>query len=106
MLEKEQAIRLLDELMELIKQNNAAREDLGRVLDFGIESPIFQTSDAITRFATEILERMILPDKETDWIDWYLWENDMGKNCHTAGYDGVMRPIITTTDLYELMVEK
>ena len=106
MLKKEQAIELLDELMELIKQHDTAEDDFSRAVGGVIDSPFFQTSDAITRFATEMLERMILPDGETNWIYWYIWENDMGKNCYTAGYDGVMKPIITTTDLYELMVEK
>lgn len=42
-------------------------------------------------------------DIEDGWIDWYIWENDMGKKRMEAGYDGKLSKISSLKHLYKLI---
>ena len=40
---------------------------------------------------------------DSDWLNWYQFENGMGKKCLSAGYDDDMREIKTLEDLLWLI---
>lgn len=46
-----------------------------------------------------------LGDTASNWMQWFAAENDMGRLSLPAGYDGNVKPIRNTADLYELIVE-
>jgi hypothetical protein len=43
---------------------------------------------------------------KSDWISWYIWENDFGEKGMSAGYDGKLKPITNLKELYELITDK
>jgi len=42
----------------------------------------------------------------TTMLEWYVWENDMGKKGHLAGFDENMKPIRNLDDLMEIIQEE
>lgn len=42
---------------------------------------------------------------EECWAIWFMHDNDMGRKGMEAGYDGNLKAIRTTADLYELISE-
>ena len=38
-----------------------------------------------------------------EWLNWYCFDNDMGKKAYEAGWEGDMRPITQATDLLWLI---
>ena len=43
---------------------------------------------------------------ESEWLSWYVYENDCGARGMEAGYDGRMKPIRTAVDLVRLVEEE
>lgn len=41
----------------------------------------------------------------SDWISWFIYENDCGKRAFEAGYDGKTRPIRTARQLAKLITK-
>lgn len=41
---------------------------------------------------------------ESNWIDWYIYENEYGKRKLEAGEKGNLKPIKNVKDLYKLIV--
>lgn len=39
------------------------------------------------------------------WIDWFIYENDIGERGGEAGYDGNHKPVKTIDDVLDLMEE-
>ena len=40
---------------------------------------------------------------ESRWIDWYVFENDCGREKMQAGYDGELKPVTNAQELYDLI---
>ena len=38
-----------------------------------------------------------------EWLNWYCFDNDMGKKAYEAGWEGDMRPITQAADLLWLI---
>ena len=64
------------------------------------ESPIHTSFDGAVKMAIEGFEY-----SAQHWIDWFIYENDMGKKGHEAGFDGVLKSIKTVEQLVELIIE-
>lgn len=47
-----------------------------------------------------------LMDDKTEWVSWFVYENEFGKRKLEAGYNNNLKPITTAKQLYKLMVEK
>lgn len=44
-----------------------------------------------------------LYDDKYDWIRWYVFDNDFGKNAYIAGFDNVFKKISTVDELIWLL---
>ena len=42
---------------------------------------------------------------DSNWLDWFIFENDCGEKAMEAGYDKNLKPIKTIDDLIELIEE-
>jgi hypothetical protein len=38
------------------------------------------------------------------WVEWYLYENECGKNAMEAGHDNELKPITNSRELAELII--
>lgn len=97
----EQAKQLIKEFIGLKAVVDDAYDQMRALTGMSPESPlgrvIYQTLDAYL----QTLQRLIDPDN--DWLDWFVWENDCGKQGLSAGYGDKMTPINSLDDLIELM---
>lgn len=79
-------------------------DDAKKVFDFAPESPFFDVPWRVFDAYTQALAVQI-GDKDTFWMEWYCAENQMGANKHTAGYDGIVKPIESLDGLFELILK-
>lgn len=69
---------------------------------FGVAESLF--TDAVCQMMYEYTEAVAKNvGDDSDWLNWYQFENGMGKKCLSAGYDDDMREIKTLEDLLWLI---
>ena len=99
--------------MDKIEFNNAmaalkAHTETKRVVSKGLEALCsdFTIIDFDYKFENAYIHLIELAMSDTsEWIDWFVYENDFGARGMEAGYDNALRPIATFDDLYILMAE-
>lgn len=62
------------------------------VIEFGSE-----LESSFIKILSEVL------DDNSNWIDWYIYDNDFGMKKLTAGYDGKLKIINTPEKLLQLI---
>ena len=99
---KAQAIKLIKQLVDHRLITEEKYTILNKELGLIPESPFFNLVDDIFCFA---LDRVvdIIGDKG-EWVDWFMWENDCGRNGLEAGEDGKMKKIKTVEQLVNLIM--
>jgi hypothetical protein len=98
---KKQKKEEINELISVKKHIDKVNEDLFKVIGRNPEGPI---QDAIHDLFNRLLVKTaVLVGDDGGWLDWYIFENDMGESEYEAGYDNDMRPICNVDDLLWLI---
>lgn len=84
----------MDSLKKFIDRKNTISKFVG------IESEIFELISETIHNIILLLENKWLQDKKSEWIAWYVYENDFGLKKLKAGYDDNIKPVKTILDLY------
>lgn len=105
MLPKSEALPLLREHFALVARIRGYADQCRHTLGTDPEAPYYTHLFLLIDPMGKNLERLITGKESSDWIQWYLWENDAGAKGMTAGVEGNMRPIRTVEDLYWVMGE-
>ena len=96
----------IDRLKKVCLDIDKTYEDCKKVFgDYCFESPWYSAVYRCFELAVDVISQKY-EDETTQWISWYIWENDWGKNAMEAGYDGDMKPIKTTRDLWKVLTER
>ncbi len=53
----------------------------------------------------DTLEQLLIGNAESKWLEWHLWENEMGQRGHTVETDTGERPIDSLEALADLLME-
>jgi len=97
-LTKKDWVNRIDEIVKCYKRLSEICESAGKLGMMDINGALHETIwDAF-----QCMMRMLDCD---GWIEWYIYENECGGNKYTAGYDGNVKPIETSEDLAELIIE-
>lgn len=91
-------LELLEEWQEKLQNLDDVEDALDASIMPSIECPLYQAMWAIESAYTRALS--ILVGDKGEWLSWYRYENDFGKNKMQAGYDNKLKPI---TNLKELL---
>lgn len=92
----------IEKLLETYKDLDAMFDDIFKVFGIGvIDSKIFDTTykcfDRYKEFVSEAV------GDNSDWIGWYIYDNDCGEKELEAGFDHDLRSIKTVEDLVWLI---
>lgn len=96
--EKIAAIEALVTLRLNLDEHYAA---LTKTLGYDTESPMITTVERCFSAAVEMTAKLI--GDTSGWIDWYIWDNDMGERGMEAGYDNELHPVTSVGQLVELI---
>jgi len=100
MMDKERKIQLVMECLEAYDRIEAVTDDLNRLFN-GTDSPVcnamYTAHDLLMKRTSELV------GDSSEWIDWFVVENDCGKRGLSAGYDDDVKPIRSAGDLLKLM---
>ena len=92
---------LLNKWIQLFNELNKIHDDIDNLFLSSPESPAVKTMYNVFYKYTELLaDKIGISD---DWLGWFLWENDAGKNGYKAGIKGKMIKIKTIKDLIKML---
>ena len=100
-MEKQKILVLLKEWQEQFEKLDAFSNKVYEIFDGGLPDAVWETFSLYS----DTLSKLLGDDTEDTWLDWYCYENDMGKKGYDAGYDGELKPITTLEDLADLIIE-
>ncbi len=90
--------------MDIVEHDYNIQEKVYEASNHSIELiEVFSSLSAVTSLLS-----YIFCDEEEDWIGYYCWELDMGKNWKPGmitAKDGKDIPLGTVRDLYELLID-
>jgi hypothetical protein len=66
------------------------------------ECEIFEVLYSSLEFSLKLVEGKY--NDKSNWISWYIYENDWGKKEYEAGYDNNMKKICSVEDLYNIII--
>ena len=98
-LNKQQRIHLLKEWLDAFNKIQDTYDSLHKFLGVEVESPVVDALYACHTSYTKVLAQLL--GDQCTWLEWYLWDNQAGKNRMeaTPSGDHKMRPIKTLEDL-------
>jgi len=94
-------IKLIAEHLVHYERLDAAFEKLDEALGCTADSPLFKAVWECFEDHTKVVAQLV-GDRE-GWIEWYVRENECGAKGMAAGYDGVVMPVKTLSDLVRLI---
>ena len=99
-MESKDKLKALQVWEQVTKAVDKQLDDFEKLFGF-VESPF---TDAVYRMMYEYTYDVAKNVGDaSDWLNWYQFENGMGKKCLSAGYDDDMRKIKTLEDLLWLL---
>lgn len=100
MLSKETFIQTID----FIRERNDKQHEIDMLFRKEFEDSIFWPYSKYEVQLVKVLKE-IMNDKETEWIDYYLWEKDYGRDnkLEVTEKDGTPIPLTTAEDLWNLL---
>jgi hypothetical protein len=98
---REEKLKLLEGWKKCHDDNEALLESMKPIFGYLVESHIFKQLWSSFNYLTLVTETLL--GSESEWLDWYCWENDMGKKGLEAGYDKNIKPIKSLNDLLDLI---
>ena len=102
MLSKELFIETIDFIRERNDQENKIHQMFKEEFTDGIFWPYSRYEEQLVKVLTEIMD-----DKETEWISYYCWEKDFGRDSKLQVFDkdGKEIPLNSSEDLWNILVE-
>jgi hypothetical protein len=100
-MKRKEKLKLLQNWQQCYENNEALLKLLKPIFGNVVESPIYTHLWNCFDELTVTTERLL--GSNYTWLDWYCWDNEMGKKGHDAGYDGNLKPIKTLDDLLDLI---
>jgi hypothetical protein len=92
-------------LMLVLKNNLETEREICKGLEkLLVGNYIINYNSMLMALYIELIAELI--GVKSDWISWYVWENDFGEKGMSAGYDGKLKPITNLKELYELITDK
>lgn len=90
----------------VIKELHEKRDKIDKIFSSIMDGyPIFTLFDKAEDVHLEFLKELMGGD-ESDWISWFVYENDFGKSKFTISYDGNTHIIDTVEKLYNHCFKK
>ena len=100
-MEKQKMLVLLNEWQEQFELLGGYSDKVYELFDGGLPDVVWRTFSLYSN----MLSKLLGDDTDDTWLDWYCYENDMGKKGYDAGFDGEVKPIKTLEDLADLIIE-
>lgn len=97
----EQKLAALTRWQQAMEQADAAINPVVELLQLQPESPVCGAVWKLQRLLTDMTAELV--GDQADWLDWYAYENDMGRKGMEAGWSGFEREIRTLDDLLWLL---
>lgn len=93
-------LEVLDVIFEALK--DSLREDM-IFISLGIdpESPLRASNNIL--FEGLVDTAMLITGDIDGWINWYVYDNDLGRKAMEAGMPGALKPITNAKELLEVM---
>lgn len=90
-------IQQIQDLLDLKREIDKLLDDLYKVIG---RNPEGSLQDLIYKLFNSLVDKTSkeIGDK-WEWLDWFIWVNDMGENAFEAGYGEDTKPIRTIEDL-------
>lgn len=98
---REQKLAALNRWQQAMEQADAAINPVIDLLQLQPESPVCSAVWKLQRLLTDMTAELV--GDQAEWLDWYSYENDMGRNAMKAGWSGFEREIRTLDDLLWLL---
>ena len=98
---------LFVETINFIKDRNDAQNKIDKVFKDEFTDGLFWPYCRYETQMVKVLEE-IMGDKENQWISYYCWERDFGRDCTLGDVrekDGTPIPFKTPEDLYNLLIK-
>lgn len=101
MLSKELFIETIDFIRERNDKEHEIQKLFREEFTDGIFWPYSRYENQLVKVLTEIMD-----DKETEWISYYCWEKDFGRDARLQVFDknGKEIPLNSSEDLYNLII--
>ncbi len=77
-LTRKEKLELIDGCISLYKSTNETWDDFEKITMASPESPLFNSIWRIFEKYVDMLSKLI--DDDFNWLSWYIYENDCGKN--------------------------
>lgn len=91
-------LELLTEAIKALKAAQVAEAKLD-FLNLNPESPMFEAANLLRDALTKTVANAL--NDEYGWVEWFVYENDLGNKALEAGYPNKMKPVRTAKDLLE-----
>ena len=93
----------MQKLKDICLEMDKVYEDATKVFgEYCFESPWYEVMYRAFALAMNIIAKKY-DDLNAEWISWYIYENNWGKDKMEAGLDGKTFPIITIKDIWTVM---
>lgn len=89
----------VEKQLKMLQENKVIFDKALEFID--IESQLMQAIFKTEQSFVEALERIV--GDHWQWLNWYVYENDYGKNAYEAGHGDNMREIKTLADVRWLL---
>ena len=100
-LSKELFIETIDFIRERNDQENKIYQMFKEEFTDGIFWPYSRYETQLIKVLTEVMQ-----DQENEWISYYCWEKDFGRDYRLKAFDkdGKEIPLTSSEDLYNLLI--
>lgn len=92
-----QKLAALTRWQQAMEQADAAIDPVIELLQLQPESPVCGAVWQLQRLLTDMTAELV--GDQAEWLDWYAYENDMGRKGLEAGWRDQLREIRTLDDL-------
>jgi len=99
-MDSESKLALLTEWQAIVQAQESALEALDAALGYS-DGPLRQSYHTMQESYTRAIAQLV--GDQGEWLEWFAYENDMGKRGHPAEYEGKIKPIRTLEDLLGLI---
>lgn len=96
-----QKIKRLEELKTIVTNIESCLTQLDAVLGCIPESLLKTRVHELRKFAVEATAELV--EDKSEWLDWFIFENEWGARELEAGYDNELKPVRTFADLVGLI---
>ena len=98
---RQQKLHLIDDLIAAHDAVHAQLDALRGSINPDPGCPLYNSIFELLNVA--IASTSATVGDKSEWIDWFIHENDCGRRGHEAGYEGQIKPIMTAEDLLDLI---